>query len=274
MPKEWMIEALGEDHLRLPGLVARALAANDQVKYLLTLLQTARAAADDATVATSLREERLASGEARAMLAPLTAAHMPAARELAERIDTVSASLSVRGDLISSGDVALLSAGRGRRGDSLHLVVMEAHRELNALQARIATDSIDGARVHDLGPGDRELVAALMRGLHSTERLKFDHPGLGTIATRTGPILVLQNDLGTTDAHVVVIRVTDPTVTITYTDERAAAHQVRAGWPRAWPHGPPVARRRPDREHWIHHRATRWSIPGRPRLRTAGRPLR
>ncbi|MGZ4426227.1 MAG: magnesium-translocating P-type ATPase [Gaiellaceae bacterium] len=34
---------------------------------------------------------------------------------------------------------------------------------------------------------------------------------------------------------------------------------------RVRPHGPPVARRRPDREHWIHHRATRWSIPGRPR---------
>ena len=37
---------------------------------------------------------------------------------------------------------------------------------------------------------------------------------------------------------------------------------------RVRPHGPPIARRRPDREHWIHHRATRWSIPGRP-----GRPL-
>ncbi|MHB1568719.1 MAG: magnesium-translocating P-type ATPase [Solirubrobacteraceae bacterium] len=33
---------------------------------------------------------------------------------------------------------------------------------------------------------------------------------------------------------------------------------------RVRPHGPPVARRRPEREHWIHHRATRWSIPGRP----------
>jgi P-type Mg2+ transporter len=30
------------------------------------------------------------------------------------------------------------------------------------------------------------------------------------------------------------------------------------------PHGPPVARHHPKREHWIHHRATRWSIPGRP----------
>ena len=35
------------------------------------------------------------------------------------------------------------------------------------------------------------------------------------------------------------------------------------------PHGPPVARRRREREHWIHHRATRWSIPGRPRRPTA-----
>ena len=30
---------------------------------------------------------------------------------------------------------------------------------------------------------------------------------------------------------------------------------------RVRPHGPAVARRRPDREDWIHHRATRWSIP-------------
>ena len=34
---------------------------------------------------------------------------------------------------------------------------------------------------------------------------------------------------------------------------------------RVRPPGPPVARRRPEREHWIHHRATRWSIHGRPR---------
>ena len=33
---------------------------------------------------------------------------------------------------------------------------------------------------------------------------------------------------------------------------------------RVQPHGPPVARHRPEREHWIHRRATRWSIPGRP----------
>ena len=34
---------------------------------------------------------------------------------------------------------------------------------------------------------------------------------------------------------------------------------------RVRPHGPSITRRHPDREHWIRHRATRWSIPGRPR---------
>ena len=34
---------------------------------------------------------------------------------------------------------------------------------------------------------------------------------------------------------------------------------------RVRPPGPTLARRRPPREHWILHRATRWSIPGRPR---------
>jgi Mg2+-importing ATPase len=33
---------------------------------------------------------------------------------------------------------------------------------------------------------------------------------------------------------------------------------------RAIPPGPPIARRRPEREHWIHYRASRWSIPTRP----------
>jgi P-type Mg2+ transporter len=33
---------------------------------------------------------------------------------------------------------------------------------------------------------------------------------------------------------------------------------------RVRPHGPPIARPRPDRERWIHHRASRWSTRERP----------
>lgn len=128
MAKEWMIEALGENHLLLPGLIGAALTANDRVKYLLTLVQTARAAADGTSPLTSLREERLASGidepaldrvvsesareadgsyripgveglsrrardEVVTMLAPLAAAETPASSWLSERLEALSQEL-------------------------------------------------------------------------------------------------------------------------------------------------------------------------------------
>jgi uncharacterized protein Yka (UPF0111/DUF47 family) len=94
---------------------------------------------------------------------------------------------------------------------------MDLHRALNRLQAQIATTSIGGASVYGLGDGDAELVAAFMAGVHQTAPLKFDHPGLGTSATRAGSLLI-QNDLGTTNAHVVVIAIAGLTATVNYTD--------------------------------------------------------
>jgi uncharacterized protein Yka (UPF0111/DUF47 family) len=57
-----------------------------------------------------------------------------------------------------------------------------------------------------------------MKGLNATRGLKFNHPGLDTTATRAGGRLLIQNDIGTTDAHVVVVAVTKNEVTVTYTD--------------------------------------------------------
>ena len=57
-----------------------------------------------------------------------------------------------------------------------------------------------------------------MRGLSATAGLKFNHPGLATTAMRSGPRLIIQNDIGATDAHVVVITIDGNAVTITYTD--------------------------------------------------------
>jgi hypothetical protein len=57
-----------------------------------------------------------------------------------------------------------------------------------------------------------------MTGVRQTAGLKFDHPGLGTAAARDGERLSIENDLGSTDAHVVVIHVVDHEVTLTYTD--------------------------------------------------------
>uniref|UniRef100_UPI003FD79D51 hypothetical protein n=1 Tax=Acidocella sp. TaxID=50710 RepID=UPI003FD79D51 len=51
-----------------------------------------------------------------------------------------------------------------------------------------------------------------------TAPLAFGHPGLGTTAVRGAVHLIIQNDIGTTDAHVLVVHVTDADVTVTYTD--------------------------------------------------------
>jgi uncharacterized protein Yka (UPF0111/DUF47 family) len=103
-------------------------------------------------------------------------------------------------------------------GDSLHLLVMDLHKTLNRMQAALAIESLDGASVFNLDPGDRPLVQAFMRGLSATAPLKLGHPGLGTTATRVGSRLVIQNDIGTTDAHVIVAHVEGLELTVTYTD--------------------------------------------------------
>ena len=95
---------------------------------------------------------------------------------------------------------------------------MDLHKELNRLQQQIATESIDGACVYGVHEGDRPLIRAFMAGLDRTKELKFDHPGLGTTATRTGDKLVIQNDIGLTEAHVLVVHVEGDRVTLTYTD--------------------------------------------------------
>lgn len=125
---------------------------------------------------------------------------------------------------------AMLDAATGaRRGerDSLHLLVMDLHKAINALQRHLANETVAGARAYGLNDWDRLRLTAFMRGLEATAKLKFDHPGLGTVASRSGGKLVIQNEIGTTDAHVLVIHVekaapketgADSTVTCFYTD--------------------------------------------------------
>jgi hypothetical protein len=104
------------------------------------------------------------------------------------------------------------------KGDSLHRPVMDLHKQLNALQVGLAEELIDGAATYGLGKGDDALVHAFMTGLNRTAPLKFNHPGLGTTATRSGHRLIIQNDIGTTDAHVIVVHVEAKSVTLTYSD--------------------------------------------------------
>jgi uncharacterized protein Yka (UPF0111/DUF47 family) len=252
--KSKIVSALGESKLALPGLVNAALAANDRVKYLFTLLQTAKNHADHPQLqATSLRQERLGCGLDEPSLDEVVAGTRQGGEDVyliphrdrilsmvRDNLETMLLPLEMEGaegqafrirlkdlgdhgaaqgadDLLGSAITAMTSGERGQ-GDSAHLLVMDMHKALNRLQAAIATEIIDGAHVYEIAEDDRPAIAAFMRGVNRTLPLKFDHPGLGTTATRAGDRLVLQNDIGTTDAHVLVVHVTDFTVSVTYTD--------------------------------------------------------
>jgi len=161
----------------------------------------------------------------RVMLAPIEAAvasfdgDQRRATEYQRRLELLTADTpSLEDDLISGAYIDQLTSAQPSGGDSIHLLVMNLHKELNRLQQQIAAESIDGARVYGVAEDDRPMIGAFMRGVNRTRKLKFDHPGLDTTATRADGKLVIQNDIGTTDAHVLVIHVTATVVSVTYTD--------------------------------------------------------
>ena len=252
--KQEIVEEVGHPTLLLPSLVNRGLEANDRAKYLLSLLQAARAHADaPSRPCSSLRDERIAARVPKPeldrvversermgpglyviphsqhihldleaaiaeMVAPFTAVSDGTGPDVA-RLDAMLTGMpDLSGDRITGSYIDRITSARRDQGDSLHLLVMDAHRALNRLQAQIATASIDGAAAYGLTADDPELVAAFMAGLNETAPLKFDHPGLATSATNAGGRLLIQNDLGTTEAHVVVLAVDNLKATLTYSD--------------------------------------------------------
>lgn len=259
--KSRMIEELGETAVLLPKLVSEGLRANDRIKVRLSALQAAALhAREPMRPVTDLDVECRQAGLAPAAISPIIAgAHLvgegriaaPALnrlmKDIAEdtlaMIDAVAAAdpaagagvkdrlIAIRGggalnagDDIDAAQIARLTAVAESGGDSLHRLVLDLHKQLNRLAAGCAEEELAGARVFGLAPQDHRAVEAFMRGLAETRGLKFDHPGLDTLATRSGERLVIQNDIGTTDAHVVVISVEGNAVTVTYTD----VHRPRA----------------------------------------------
>jgi len=258
--KSVILDELREPALLLPQRLERALASNDRVKLVFSLLQSAEQHADhpeetpqnlaaeqraagldadfDEAAARSRREpdgalylpgatrlRELLLGDVRAMLEPLALAHTAEAEELAQRAQTLERGVpEFPTDHIPPGLTDALTRIAHRPdspADSVHRLVMDTHRALNALQESLAVESLEGARVWRIEEPDRALVRAFMLGVHQTAALKFDHPGLATTATHTGARLVIQNDIGTTDAHVLVVHVEGLTASLTYTDVHA-----------------------------------------------------
>jgi uncharacterized protein Yka (UPF0111/DUF47 family) len=259
--KSRIIEHLGEADILLPALVAKGLAANDRVKAHLSALQAAaeharnpgnavpdleaecrNAGLDPAPVRQFVNGARMAPdgritaprlaelgndilAEVDAMLQAVAAGSPDEGRDAAVRFTRTKAQerLASPSD-IGEADIAALTGISTADGESLHRLIMDLHKALNRLAAGSAEETIAGAHAFGLQPDDRPAIEAFMRGLQSTSHLKFDHPGLATTAARSKSRLTIQNDIGVTDAHVIVIGVEGNAVSITHTD----VHRARA----------------------------------------------
>ncbi|MEC5216287.1 uncharacterized protein Yka (UPF0111/DUF47 family) [Actimicrobium sp. GrIS 1.19] len=258
MQKELAVASLGQRGLLLPAWVTAALRANDRLKLYLTLLQAASThASHPQREAPDLGAEMRAAGVDGAWLLALVASARRAdealtfpdqpklinallddlatmarpVMEITEASDPLHQRVAhwldwlggLPADRLSDARLAALIHGQRGGADSLHLLIMDLHKQINHLASELSSEVIDGAHVWHLHEDDRALVAAFMRGLNRTAALKFDHPGLDTAATRDGDRLLLQNDIGTNDAHVLVIQITGMTIALTYSD----LHRVR-----------------------------------------------
>lgn len=257
MEKTSVVASLGQSSLLLPAWIHAALRANDRLKLLLTLLQSAHAHAwhprqpvadwshelaaaglhgswlrdlpssasrdGEATLVPELpRLAALLASELATMARPVLAATTDA--DLTARCSSWQTWLeAIHDEVLDTQRLHQLTHGQrakdGKSDDSLHLLVMDLHKRLNQLAAGLHSEQIDGAQVWQLDDAnDRARVAAFMRGLQRTAWLKFDHPGLETAATRDGERLLIQNDIGTSDAHVLVLEVVGLRISLTYSD--------------------------------------------------------
>jgi hypothetical protein len=258
--KARIIEELGQAELMLPNMVAGALKANDRAKLRMSLLQAAlhRAhephaalpdfatecgnAGIDAVTARALvagahiggdgtieapNLSRLSAAllsDIETMIEAVSAGDKPAGDGAARRFAALKAGVDLGTERVAESDIAKVTSVASDGTDSLHRLVMDLHKALNRLTAQCGEETIAGARCYGLGPDDKPLVAAFMRGLERTRGLKFDHPGLDTTVVRGQNRLLIQNDIGTTDAHVLVVSVEGGAVTITHSD----VHEPRA----------------------------------------------
>jgi uncharacterized protein Yka (UPF0111/DUF47 family) len=259
--KAQIIRELGQADILLPALVTEALAANDRIKVRMSALQAAARRAQQPNLpATDLAVECRAAGMAPGALtslikgahligqgrlsAPNLAGHMEDIHDdTLTMIRAVSAGKAAEGEAANARLAAVEATGllkpaeeieltqisqltgvSAEGKDSLHRLVMDLHKALNRLSADCAEEVVAGAHVFGLQPDDRSAVQSFMSGLNQTRGLKFNHPGLDTTATHAGARLLIQNDIGTTDAHVVVVAVENNVVTVTYTD----VHRTRA----------------------------------------------
>lgn len=264
--KSRIIEQLGQTDILLPSLIAEGLAANDRIKVRMSVLQAmAHHVQEPSKPPVDLGTECNAAGLDPAMIQPvinkavvvadgqiaapgLASLSTGIVEDVMAMVRAVEAgapsegraaaarlaAIKTEGLLKPANEINLVQIAKLNEipkdgGDSLHRLVMDLHKILNRLASGCAEDVLAGAHVFGLRPEDRPIVEAFMRGVDRTRALKFNHPGLDATATHSGSQLIIQNDIGATDAHVVVITVENSTVCITYTDVHLGRSKFFAG---------------------------------------------
>lgn len=260
MEKESAVASLGQSTLLLPAWIKAALQANDRLKLYLSVLQCAAQRAahpatspvdwsreithlslhqatwlKDVTTSAYLQDQTLIVPQLSLWLDALAADLGIMARPVCDIADHKHPELAARRDVwlkkieelndeegLSPQALNDLTHGKRQGSDSFHLLVMDLHKAINAMAIAVATQDVDGAHTWQIEERDLPLIQAFMRGLARTATLKFNHPGLDTAVTRNGKRLLIQNDIGTNDAHVLVIEVEKRTVHLTYSDLHVA----------------------------------------------------
>ncbi len=203
---ERAVASLGDDPLYDPP--EPAVAAGDAVD-----------AGRSGAIVARLKDDTAIMCAAIAAGAQAGACDAAAAGAFGRRMDDLLRNVRLEDDRIPAGFVSMLSRPPSEGRDTLHGLVMDMHKAINAMAASMSPEEVlSGAHVIHLVDADRERVLAFMRGLNRTAPLKFDHPGLGTNAMRADSRLIIQNDIGTTDAHVVLVYVEGLRLSITYSD--------------------------------------------------------
>ena len=256
MLKDKAVESLGQQSLLLPAWITVALNANDRLKLLITLLQSAKQHAftpeakvldwgkdfrsagfveldwvKDFATSAYLEDETLIVSNQETFFENLQENLSLMARPVIELGDTGNEDLCARCEIwhshlkkfsisegISNTTITALTHGDRKQNDSFHLLVMDLHKRINAIASTISTENIAGAHAWHVLPEDHARIEAFMHGLQRTAALKFSHPGLDTAATRDEQRLLIQNDIGTNDAHVLVIEVRDKQIELTYSE--------------------------------------------------------
>jgi hypothetical protein len=123
-------------------------------------------------------------------------------------------------------------------GEGLASLCADLCREISALRRGLASEEVAGATGYHLEPADRDRVERFRAGVAAAAPPGFDHPGLATLAVRHGGRLVLEHDIDTDCAQVLLVEVEEREVVLTFTDvrrERVRALRRRLdGFPVQW----------------------------------------